>query len=146
MALPFSNPLTQTFPSYACASFYGCVSQAIAAASATMVIAAASTTPTNTASNGFLPFNPNGDPAPTRGKLHLRCTTIGFTDTTIAVVFTATDGSATVQIGQIPTTAANTLIDVTIPFTTGLSLTSLSAVVTLGGTQTATVDWEVSLV
>ena len=145
MALPFAKPLTLTMPSYACASFYGCTSQAIAAASATMVIAATTTTPATTATNGFQPFNIAGDPAPTRGKIHFRAAVVGGVDTTVAVTFTATDGTTTLQVGQIVTSTAGSLIDYTIPFSTDLSLTSLSAVVTLGGTQTASVDWEVSL-
>ena len=59
--------------------------------------------------------------------------------------FTATDGTSTVVVGQIPPTVAGTVMDYTLPFITDLGITSLSAVVTLGGTQTATVDWEVSL-
>lgn len=145
MALPFTKPLTQTMPSYACASFYGCVSQAVAAASATLVIAATSTMPAATAGNGFQPFNTSGEPAPCRGKLHLRASGLGGSDTTVAVNFTATDGTSTVVVGQIPPTVAGTVMDYTLPFITDLGITSLSAVVTLGGTQTATVDWEVSL-
>ena len=127
MALPFAKPLTQTMPSYASASFYGCVSQAIAAASATMVIASTTTTPAASASNGFQPFNIAGDPAPCRGKLHLRAAVVGGVDTTVAVVFTATDGTTTLQIGQIPTTTAGELVDYTIPFSTDLGITDRRA-------------------
>lgn len=141
MALPFLNPVSQSMPGYGSPSCYGAATQALSA-TATMVIAATSTTP----SSGGTPFNPNGDPAPSRGKIRIRFSNPNGA-TTFAAVVTATDGTTTLQIDAIGATAAGTSLDYTREFNTDLGITSISIVATLGGgTTTGTLDVEVSLV
>ena len=143
MALPFLNQVSQTMPGYGSPSFYGAATQVITttAGPTTLTIAAASTTP----STGGTPFNLSGGPPPSGGKVRVRTNTVNASTTT-AITITATDGTTTVQIGQIPATAAGVAIDYTTDFKTDLAITSISIAVTLGGaTYTASVDWEVSL-
>jgi hypothetical protein len=91
-------------------------------------------------------FNANGGPAPTGGKIRLRTLSVGATGTT-TVVFTVTDGTTTVQVGQIPTTAAGVGVDETIIFVTDLSITAVTAAVSMAvAAQTANVEMECSLV
>ena len=144
MALPFANPVSQCMPGFGSPSFYGAATQVITttAGPTTLTIAAASTTP----STGGTPFNLSGGPPPSGGKVRIRTNTVNASTTT-AITITATVGTTTLQIGQIPATAAGVGIDYTTDFRTDLSITSISIAVTLGGaTYTASVDWEVSLV
>ena len=91
-------------------------------------------------------FNAAGDPAPSSGKIRVRTNTVGSTGTT-TVVLTVTDGTTTVQVGQISTTAAGVGIDETIDFVTDLAITGVIAAVTMAvSAQTAVVEMECSLV
>lgn len=91
-------------------------------------------------------FNANGGPAPTGGKIRLRTLTVGSTGTT-TVVFTVTDGTTTMQVGQIPTTAAGVGVDQVVDFVTDLSITAVTAAVSMAvAAQTAVVEMECSLV
>ena len=144
MALPFVNPVSQSMSGYGSPSYYGAGTQTITTTSGltTLVIANTSTTP----STSGTAFNLNGGPPPSRGKIRLRTNTVNGSTTT-AVVFTVTDGTTTLQVGQLPAVAAGVAIDETVEFNTDLGITSISALVTLGGgTYTASVDWEVALV
>jgi len=144
MSLPFVNSVSQTMPGFGSPSCNGSATQTITttAGPTTLTIANTSTTP----STGGTPFNSAGGPAPSRGKVRIRTNTVNASTTT-AITVTATDGTTTVQIGQIPATAAGVAIDQLIDFTTDLAITSVSIAVTLGvSTYTASVDWEVALV
>ena len=91
-------------------------------------------------------FNAASGPAPHGGKLHLRTSSVGSTGTT-AVTFTVTDGTTTEQVGQIPTTAAGVAIDEVVEFYTDLSITSVTANVTMAvSAQTSLAEFECSLV
>ena len=143
MALPFANTVAQSMPGFGSPSCSGSATATITttAGPTTSSIAAASTTP----STGGTPFNSNGGPAPSRGKVRFRTNTVNASTTT-AIVITVTDGTTTLQVGQIPATAAGVAVDETIEFTSDLGITSVSAAITLGGsTYTASYDWEVSL-
>ena len=143
MALPFINPVSQAMPGYGSPSCYGAATQTITttAGPTTIIIAAASTTP----SSGGTPFNLDGAPPPSRGKFRIRSNTVNGSTTT-SIVITATDGTTTLQIGAV-TATAGIAIDETREFTTDLSLTSFSFIITLGGSVfTASFDVEVSLV
>lgn len=145
MALPFINPISQSMPGFGSPSYYGAATQVITTTTGltTLVIANTSTTPS---SNGT-PFNTSGGPPPSRGKVRIRATAINAS-TTVAVTITVTDGTTTAQIAVIPATVAGlAAFDYSFEFTTDLSITSVSFNVTLGGgTFTATIDAEVSLV
>jgi hypothetical protein len=143
MALPFLDPVSAIMAGYGSASCNGSATQTITttAGPTTLTIAAATTTP----STGGTPFNLNGGPPPSGGKVRIRTNTVNA-NTTTAITITATDGTTTLQIGQIGATAAGAAIDYTTDFRTDLAITSVSIAVTLGGsTFTASVDWEVSL-
>jgi len=91
-------------------------------------------------------FNAAGDPAPSSGKIRIRTSSVGSTGTT-TVLFTVTDGTTTLQVGAIPTTAAGVAIDQVIDFVTDLAITSVTAAVTMAvAAQTAVVELETSLV
>ena len=138
--MSFANSVAQVMPGYGSGSNYVYAVSALTA-TGTLTIAATTTTPST---NG-IPFNANGGPAPSRGKIRLRATSVNGA-TTLAALLTVTDGTNTLQIESIGTTAAGTGLDYTKEFNTDLSITSVSAVVTLaGGTQAATMELEVSM-
>ena len=129
---------------------------AVGATTGTLVVAGTTANPytsgsiTPAAGTTIIPsslaFNTNGGPAPSRGMIHLRTSGVSGSTTT-TVVFTVSDGTSTVQVGDIATTAAGSVVDKTIEFNTDLWITIINAVITLGGaTYAAVVDWEVSLV
>lgn len=143
MTLPFLNPVSQVMPGFGAPACNGSGTQVITttAGPTTLTIAAASTTP----SAGGTPFNLNGSPPPSGGKIRIRTSAVNASTTT-AITITVTDGTTTLQVDQIGPTAAGGLIDETTNFRTDLAITSVSIAVTLGGSVfTATIDWEVSL-
>lgn len=143
MSLPFLDPVSQVMPGFGSPSCNGSATQTITttAGPTTLTIAAATTTP----SAGGTPFNLNGGPPPSGGKIRVRTNTVNGSTTT-AIIITVTDGTTTLQVGQLGATAAGAAIDYTTDFRTDLSITSVSIAVTLGGAVfTASVDWEVSL-
>jgi hypothetical protein len=137
--MAFVNSVTQCMPGFGSGGNYGYATSAAGASTNTLTIAATTTTP----STGGIPFNQNGGPAPSRGKVRVRVSGLGGA-TTAAIVITVTDGTTIYQVGQVPTTAASSLVDETFEFTTDLSITSTSAVFTLGG-STATCEMEISM-
>lgn len=96
----------------------------------TMTIPATGAT---TPATGGTAFNPSGMPAPSKGKIRFRTAQVSAAVTT-AVVFTVTDGTTTLTVNSIPASAAGVALDYTFEFETDLGITSVSAVVTLGGT------------
>lgn len=140
----FAKTVASVMPGYGSPSYYGKIAPGAAVtATTTYTIANTSTTPST---NGT-PFNTSGGPAPSGGKIRIRTSSVSAAVTT-AVIFTVTDGTTTLQVGQIAATAAGVGIDEVVDFQTDLGITSISAVVTLGGTVGTGVvpDIEVSLV
>lgn len=91
-------------------------------------------------------FNAAGDPAPSSGKVRVRTSAVGGTGTT-TVAITVTDGVTTLQVGQIPTTAAGVAIDQVFDFVTDLAITAVAVAVTMAvAAQTAVAEIEVALV
>ena len=91
-------------------------------------------------------FNAAGGPAPSSGKIRVRTSVVGSTGTTTVVV-TVTDGTTTLQVGNVPTTAAGVAIDEVMDFVTDLGITSVTVAVTMAvSAQTAVVEVEVSMV
>ena len=66
--MAFNNPVSQTMPGMGSPSCYGYATITPTVAAKTITIANTSTTP----STGGTPFNADGQPAPSRGKLHVR--------------------------------------------------------------------------
>ncbi len=143
MALPFANPVSQCMPGFGSPSFYGSATQTpTTTAAVTITIGATATTP----STGGTGFNLNGGPAPTSGKWHLRMTNATST-TTLAAAIQVSDGTNTWTVATIPASAAGGYLDYTGEFKTDVSITSIAAVVTPGGTATSIpLDFEASLV
>jgi hypothetical protein len=146
MALPFVNTVAQSMPGFGSPSCYGAATIAVTTAAAyTVTIAATTTTP----SSGGTPFNANGGPAPTRGKIRFRLSTINASTVVSSVLLTVTDGTTIEVIDLFGPVAAGvaTNIDYTQEFTTDLNITSVSVVATTTTATTAsTLDVEVSLV
>lgn len=146
MALPFVNTVAQSMPGFGSPSCYGSATIPVTtAATYTVTIAAATTTP----ATGGTPFNANGGPAPTRGKIRFRLSTINASTVVSSVVITVTDGTTIETIDLFGPVAAGvaTNIDYTQEFTTDLNITSVSVVATTTTATTAsTLDVEVSLV
>lgn len=138
----FVNSPAQVMPGFGSPSRNGSIYGFVftTASANTMTIAATSTTPS---ANGT-PFNTSGMPAPTKGKIRFRTSTVGAAVTT-AVVFTVTDGTTTEQVHSIPVTTAGVAIDYTFEFVTDLNITSISAVATIANVGVATGDFAVSL-
>jgi hypothetical protein len=112
-------------------------------ASASLTIGTPGTT---TFTSPFSSFNPTGMPAPSRGKYRIRTSSVGSTGTTTVLV-TVTDGTTTLEVGAVGTTAAGQAIDETKEFNTDLSITSITAAVTMAvAGQTSFAEFEVSLV
>lgn len=129
---------------------------AAGATTGTLVVANTTANPytsgsiTPTAGTTVLPsslaFNQDGGPAPSRGMIHLRTSAVGGSTTT-AASFTVTDGTTTEQVGSLGPVAAGVAVDETVEFNTDLNITAVNTVINFGGgTYTAAVDWEVSLV
>ena len=143
MALPFANSVSQCMPGFGSPSFYGAATQTpTTTAAVTLTIGATATTP----STGGTPFNLNGGPAPTSGKWHLRMVNAS-SGTTLAAAIQVSDGTNTWTVATIPASAAGSYLDYTGEFKTDVSITSIAAVLTPGGTSTSIpVDFEASLV
>lgn len=144
MALPFQNPVSQCMPGFGAPSYEGSATQTVTTnATTTIVIAATSTTP----STAGTPFNPNGGPAPTSGKWHLRI--VNATTTAIVTIqVQVTDGTNiwTVYLPGSAFTLANGYLDLTGEFKTDVSITAVNFVVITTGTSTSVpIDCEVSL-
>lgn len=142
MALPFLNSVAGVMPGYGSGSNYGAATETITttAGPTTITIANTSTTP----STGGTPFNSDGAPPPSCGKYRIRSNTVNG-NTTTSVVVTVTDGTTTLQVGAA-TAAAGIAIDETKEFRTDLQITSISFIITLGGSvYTASFDVEVSM-
>ena len=146
MALPFVNTVAQSMPGFGSPSFYGSATIPVTTAAAyTVTIAATSTTP----ATGGTPFNLSGGPAPSRGKVRFRLSTINASTVVSSVVMSVTDGTTVELIDIFGPAAAGvaTNIDYTQEFTTDLSITSVSVVATTTtATTSSTLDVEVSLV
>jgi hypothetical protein len=146
MALPFVNTVAQSMPGYGSPSCYGAATIPVTTAAAyTVTIGATSTTP----STGGTPFNANGGPAPTRGKVRFRLSTINASTVVSSVLMTVTDGTTIEAIDLFGPVAAGvaTNIDYAQDFTTDLNITSISVVATTTtATTSSTLDVEVSLV
>ena len=146
MALPFVNPVSQSMPGFGSASNNGSASATITTATTTTItIAATSTTP----STGGTPFNLDGAPPPSRGKLHLRLLTISATTSITSIQFTVTDGTTTAAVDWIGAIAAGSITDLDYvqEFDTDLQITSVAAIIITGGTAISSVaDFEVSMV
>lgn len=143
MALPFVRSIASTMPGWGSPSCYGSATQTLAATGgATITIGATATTPST---NGT-PFNVNGGPAPSGGKLHLRVVNM-TTTATVALVFQVSDGTNTWNVGQIAANAAGPgYLDYEVDFQTDISITSVIALVTVAGTATSVpIDFEVSM-
>lgn len=138
--MAFVNSVSQSLPGFGSPSNDGYATQALTA-TATITIAATTTTP----STAGVPFNTNGGPAPSRGKIHVRTSAVNAATIT-AFIVTVTDGTATLLIDQFGPTTVGQGIDYTQELNTDLSITSISVVFTLSGTTTtATAEVEVSL-
>jgi len=138
----FTNQISQTMPGFGSASCNGSMVGTTLTTTTTLTIAATSTSPTTSGTG----FNLSGGPAPSRGKVHLRSSSLNSTTTT-AVVFSATDGTTTEQIGNIPSIVGGGALDYVVDFNTDLSLTSVFSTITLSGaTISGIFDMEVSLV
>lgn len=138
----FVNPVSQRMPGFGSPSCNGSMVGTTLTASGTLSITATSTSPTTTGTA----FNASGMPAPNRGILHLRASTLNSV-TTQAVSFNVSDGTNTYQVGNIPSVTGGTSLDYCVDFSTDLSLTTVAAVVTLSGaTISGIYDMEVSLV
>jgi hypothetical protein len=143
MALPFVNSIAKTMPGWGSPSNYGAATQTLTATGgATITIGATATTPST---NGT-PFNINGGPAPSGGKLHFRTTNM-TTTATVAPVFQVSDGTNTWNVGQVAANAAGPgYLDYELDFQTDIAITSVVALVTVGGTATSVpIDFEVSM-
>ncbi len=143
MSLPFINSIAKTMPGWGSPSCYGAATQTLAATgSATITIGATATTPST---NGT-PFNVNGGPAPSGGKMRFRVSNM-TTTATVAVVYQVSDGTNTWNVGQAAANAAGPgYLDYELDFQTDISITSAAAVVTVGGTATSVpIDFEVSM-
>ena len=143
MSLPFANPVSQCMPGFGSPSFYGAATQTpTTTAAVTITIGATATTP----STGGTPFNLNGGPAPTSGKWHLRM--VNATNTvTLGAAIQVSDGTNTWTVATIPVSATTGYLDYTGEFKTDVSITSIAAVLTPGGTATSIpLDFEASLV
>ena len=143
MSLPFANPVSQCMPGFGSPSFYGAATQTpTTTAAVTITIGATATTP----STGGTPFNLNGGPAPTSGKWHLRM--VNATNTvTLGAAIQVSDGTNTWTVATVPVSATTGDLDYTGEFKTDVSITSIAAVLTPGGTATSIpLDFEASLV
>ncbi len=143
MSLPFANPVSQCMPGFGSPSFYGAATQTpTTTAAVTITIGATATTP----STGGTPFNLNGGPAPTSGKWHLRM--VNATNTvTLGAAIQVSDGTNTWTVATVPVSATTGYLDYTGEFKTDVSITSIAAVLTPGGTATSIpLDFEASLV
>jgi hypothetical protein len=140
--MPFINPVSQSLPGFGSPTSGGYAIQALVAAGPTTItIAATSTTPS---ANG-IPFNLNGGPPPSRGKVHVRTSSVNAATTT-SFIITVTDGTTTYQVDAVGNTAVGVAVDFTQEFNTDLAITSVSVAVTLAGSSTiATVEVEVSM-
>ena len=143
MALPFANPVSQCMPGFGSPSFYGSATQTpTTTAAVTITIGATATTP----STGGTGFNPNGGPAPSSGKWHLRMTNAS-SGTTLAAAIQVSDGTNTWTVATIPASAAGSYLDYTGEFKTDLAITSvILAGVPGGASSSIPLDFEVSLV
>lgn len=141
----FVNPLAQVMPGFGSPSMNGLALSPVGTTTPlTMTIPATGAT---TPATGGSVFNPTGMPAPSSGKIRYRTGSVSAAVTTSAT-FTVTDGTTTLQVGQIPASAAGVAVDQLLDFETDLKITSISCVTTLGGTvgTGVAVSFAVSLV
>jgi hypothetical protein len=134
-------------PGFGSPSYYGAATQT-ATATGTYTITIANTATTPSASGTA--FNLSGGPAPTSGKWHLRVVN-GTTTATISITVQVSDGTNTWTVGGFSMGSGYTLttgyLDHTEEFKTDVSITSVIAIVVVGGTATSVpIDVEVSLV
>lgn len=142
----FTKNIASVMPGYGSPSCNGSIAPGAATTAASTTYTIPNTGATTPPTNGTA-FNPSGMPAPSGGKVRIRTSSVSAAATTAATV-TVTDGTTTLQVGQIPATAAGVAIDQVVDFQTDLGITSVSVVLALAGTVGTGVvpDIQVSLV
>jgi len=141
--MAFTRSIKESFPGFGSPSNYGKIEGNVQAAGTfSMIIpATGATTP-----SGGTAFNTGGGPAPSRGRVRLRTSSVNAATTILLVTITVTDGVSTVAIiTPAVVTPAGTLVDLTSEFNTELGITSVTATITTG-VNTSTWDMEVAMV